>query len=370
MSPRGRVGQPGSTRCLWRTSGICPPWLRTSLRSQHRTYTSKPRAAVPNKVPTNQQSDRETTGACIRVGSGTVPAYVRPVRPDGRPTTSRRDRGGASRTELARCRTSGVPPSTTTRADDSRAPTPRCVPARSPSSPRSAHRSTGSVRSAGEHSPAGTATLRVIPQPARPRCDPRGPDPSESWATPGSRRRRVPKNSAGTSPITRASGTKKLVLARFARNRRLGDALQQWAFCSLGGSPGARGYVPAAPRSARSTTRPRFASSRTASSHPARLPETPTPPTTNTPTVHTTPSTTDIDFEITWILPPVRAPQSRRVPWGVTRYARAVGAVPEVVAVGRAEVAPAAGGLGAVVSPAQGRRGCRVGFGRVVRSRS
>jgi transposase len=50
------------------------------------------------------------------------------------------------------------------------------------------------------------------------------------------------KNYAGTSPITRASGTKKVVLARYARNRRLGDALQQWAFCSLRGSPGAAAY--------------------------------------------------------------------------------------------------------------------------------
>jgi transposase len=50
------------------------------------------------------------------------------------------------------------------------------------------------------------------------------------------------KNYAGTSPITRASGTRKVVLARYARNRRLGDALQQWAFCSLRGSPGARTY--------------------------------------------------------------------------------------------------------------------------------
>jgi Transposase IS116/IS110/IS902 family len=50
------------------------------------------------------------------------------------------------------------------------------------------------------------------------------------------------KNYAGTSPVTRASGTKKVVLARYARNRRLADALQQWAFCSLRGSPGARAY--------------------------------------------------------------------------------------------------------------------------------
>jgi transposase len=50
------------------------------------------------------------------------------------------------------------------------------------------------------------------------------------------------KNYAGTSPITRASGRRRIVLARYARNRRLADALHQWAFCSLKGSPGARGY--------------------------------------------------------------------------------------------------------------------------------
>jgi transposase len=50
------------------------------------------------------------------------------------------------------------------------------------------------------------------------------------------------KNYAGTSPITRSSGKKRVVLARYARNRRMADALQQWAFCSLRGSPGARVY--------------------------------------------------------------------------------------------------------------------------------
>ena len=48
------------------------------------------------------------------------------------------------------------------------------------------------------------------------------------------------KNYAGTSPITRASGTKRVVLARFARNRRLADALYLWAFSSLTRSEGAR----------------------------------------------------------------------------------------------------------------------------------
>jgi hypothetical protein len=50
------------------------------------------------------------------------------------------------------------------------------------------------------------------------------------------------KSDAGTAPITRSSGTKKIVLARYARNRRLGDALQERAFCALRGSPGARAY--------------------------------------------------------------------------------------------------------------------------------
>jgi len=53
------------------------------------------------------------------------------------------------------------------------------------------------------------------------------------------------KNYAGTSPITRASGRSKVALARFARNRRLADALQMWAFCSLTTSAGARRYYDA-----------------------------------------------------------------------------------------------------------------------------
>jgi transposase len=53
------------------------------------------------------------------------------------------------------------------------------------------------------------------------------------------------KNYAGTSPITRASGTRRVVLARYARNRRLADALHQWAFCAMRGSPGARTYYQA-----------------------------------------------------------------------------------------------------------------------------
>ena len=50
------------------------------------------------------------------------------------------------------------------------------------------------------------------------------------------------KNCGGTSPITRASGKKKLVVARFIRNDRLIDALMAWAFSALNASPGARAY--------------------------------------------------------------------------------------------------------------------------------
>lgn len=48
------------------------------------------------------------------------------------------------------------------------------------------------------------------------------------------------KNYAGTSPVTIASGKKRAVLARHVRNRRLFDAIDQWAFCAMNTSPGAR----------------------------------------------------------------------------------------------------------------------------------
>ncbi len=48
------------------------------------------------------------------------------------------------------------------------------------------------------------------------------------------------KNYAGSSPITRASGRSKIVLARFIRNNRLTDALHSQALSALSASPGAR----------------------------------------------------------------------------------------------------------------------------------
>ena len=50
------------------------------------------------------------------------------------------------------------------------------------------------------------------------------------------------RNYAGTSPLTRASGTKRVVLARYVRNRRLYNTIDQWAFSSITTSPGCRDF--------------------------------------------------------------------------------------------------------------------------------
>ena len=53
---------------------------------------------------------------------------------------------------------------------------------------------------------------------------------------------RARKNYAATSPVTRQSGKKKIVMARFIRNDRLADALHRQAQSALRASPGARAY--------------------------------------------------------------------------------------------------------------------------------
>src|SRR5262249_32691711 len=53
------------------------------------------------------------------------------------------------------------------------------------------------------------------------------------------------RNYAATSPITRASGTRRVVLTRVAANKRLRDALYLQAFAALSASPGARAYYDA-----------------------------------------------------------------------------------------------------------------------------
>lgn len=47
---------------------------------------------------------------------------------------------------------------------------------------------------------------------------------------------------SGMAPITKASGIRHIVLARYARNRQLADACYLWAFSSLKSSPGAHRY--------------------------------------------------------------------------------------------------------------------------------
>jgi Transposase/Transposase IS116/IS110/IS902 family len=50
------------------------------------------------------------------------------------------------------------------------------------------------------------------------------------------------RNYAATSPVTRASGKRKVVAARFVHNDRLVDALHAQAFSALSASPGARAF--------------------------------------------------------------------------------------------------------------------------------
>lgn len=50
------------------------------------------------------------------------------------------------------------------------------------------------------------------------------------------------KNYATTSPVTRASGKLRLVVARRGGNRRLGEVCLRWAFGAIHASPGARAY--------------------------------------------------------------------------------------------------------------------------------
>ncbi len=53
------------------------------------------------------------------------------------------------------------------------------------------------------------------------------------------------RNYSGMSPVTKTSGRSRVVLARYARNRRLSDALHQQAFAALAASPGARAFYDA-----------------------------------------------------------------------------------------------------------------------------
>ena len=63
-----------------------------------------------------------------------------------------------------------------------------------------------------------------------------GDDPTRSASA------KPARNYAGTSPISRQSGKKKTVLARYVHQDRLIDALHAQAFAALNASPGARAY--------------------------------------------------------------------------------------------------------------------------------
>jgi hypothetical protein len=82
---------------------------------------------------------------------------------------------------------------------------------------------------------------------------------------------RARRRYAGSAPITRASGTRLVALARVARNRRLADALYMCAFCALTNSAGAHAYYTA--RRARGHTHHQAlrCSCQPAGRHPPRL---------------------------------------------------------------------------------------------------
>ncbi len=97
------------------------------------------------------------------------------------------------------------------------------------------------------------------------------------------------KNYSGMSPITRASGKHHVVLARYARNRRLADACYQWAFATLTASPEARIYYDQR-RAAGEPTAELYVPSPTASSASSTAASDTKPSTTNTPPGPTAPT--------------------------------------------------------------------------------
>ena len=95
----------------------------------------------------------------------------------------------------------------------------------------------------------------------------------------GARSRR---NYAANSPITRGSGTRRVVLTRVACNKRLRDALYLQAFATLNASPGARAYYDAHRAAVTPTTKP-CAPWPTASSASCTAAYATAPPTTRPP---------------------------------------------------------------------------------------
>ena len=103
------------------------------------------------------------------------------------------------------------------------------------------------------------------------------------------------KNYAATSPLTRASGKKKTVTARFIRNDRLADALMAQAFTALSASPGARALYDAERAAAPSTTLP-CANSPAGSSASCTDASKPAPSTTRKPPGPSTKTSSPLDI--------------------------------------------------------------------------
>jgi hypothetical protein len=103
------------------------------------------------------------------------------------------------------------------------------------------------------------------------------------------------KNYAATSPLTRASGKKKTVTARYIRNDRLTDALMAQAFTALSVSPGARASTTPNAPAAPSTTQP-CARSPAGSSASSTDASKPAPSTTRQPPGPTTKSSSQLDI--------------------------------------------------------------------------
>lgn len=96
-----------------------------------------------------------------------------------------------------------------------------------------------------------------------------------------------------------ASGKKRAVLARHVRNRRLYDAIDHWALCSLTNSPGARAFSTSTAPPATSITKP-YALWATDSSESCTAAFATTPPTAKPPHGHTAKSLKLLDELRPW----------------------------------------------------------------------
>jgi Transposase IS116/IS110/IS902 family len=85
------------------------------------------------------------------------------------------------------------------------------------------------------------------------------------------------RNYAATSPITRASGTRRVMLARYTANKRLRDALYLQAFAALNRSPGARADYERSPRPRRHPSSGAACTGQPPRQHPPRPPTPPSP---------------------------------------------------------------------------------------------